>query len=91
MPNVRQLGRAIDDSKALGKVLGASETVVIGEDASVIKFDYQVGGETIANIGIIGPDRMDYKSLIGALYSLKNTVEENRKLEGGKNDRKRIN
>lgn len=90
MPNVRQLGKVIDDGKALAAVLGASETVVIGEDASIIKFDYQVGGETIANIGIVGPDRMDYKNLIGALYSLKNVVEENRKMEGGKNDRKRI-
>ena len=37
------------------------------KSCSVVKADYKIGGKQIASIGVIGPERMDYSSVAGAL------------------------
>ncbi|MBQ0017561.1 MAG: heat-inducible transcription repressor HrcA [Clostridiales bacterium] len=62
------------------------------ENCSVIKAEYRIKGNTIASIGVIGPERMDYGKTAGALKFI---VEELNKIymlespdskEGGKNE-----
>ena len=93
---VRTLGRVMEDQETLQKAMASDGQVVIGtevaedlKDTSIIKFDYQIAGERVASVGILGPERMDYKSLITALYSLLSTTAENRLIEGGDNGRGR--
>ena len=95
---VKKLGAAIENDQTINQVLSQTDSVVIGAEvqlddlagSSVIKFDYKIGGERIASVGILGPERMDYKALIGALYALLSTTVENRKLTGGKSPPLRI-
>lgn len=47
------------------------------KNCSVIKADYKVDGSTVASIGIIGPERMDYSRTAGALKFI---VEELNKI-----------
>ena len=55
-------------------------------DSSIIKFNYNICGENVASIGLVGPDRLDYKQLIIALYALLSQTKEQRLLTGGKKD-----
>lgn len=93
---VRQISQAVSDDATMRKALDADDTVVIGAeidqeklaDSSIVKFNYQVCGENIASIGLVGPDRIDYKQLIIALYALLSQTKEQRLLEnkGGKHE-----
>ena len=88
---VKKLGHVIESDETLSRVLESGDNVMIGDeidapdlsDSSVIKFDYKIGGDAVLRVGIIGPERMDYKTLIGALHSLMRTTEANRKIRGG--------
>jgi transcriptional regulator of heat shock response len=94
----REVGRAIEDDQTVDRLMSVQDSVVIGTEiasedlqgSSVIKFDYKVGGESVASVGILGPERMDYKKLIVALYSLMSATVENRKLNGGQGPPKQI-
>lgn len=93
---VRQISKAVSDDAMMSKALDADDTVVIGAeidndalaDSSIVKFNYNVCGENIASIGLVGPDRIDYKQLIIALYALLSQTKEQRLLEnkGGKSE-----
>lgn len=94
---VRQISKAVSDDATMSKALDADDTVVIGAeiddellaDSSIIKFNYNVCGENVASIGLVGPDRIDYKQLIIALYALLSQTKEQRLLvnqTGGKNE-----
>ena len=94
---VRQISKAVSDDVTMSKALDADDTVVIGAeiddqllaDSSIIKFNYNVCGENVASIGLVGPDRIDYKQLIIALYALLSQTKEQRLLvnpTGGKNE-----
>jgi heat-inducible transcriptional repressor len=74
--------KKISSAMDCDKVLESDEVVSIDE-SSVVKFDLEVGGESIARVGILGPERMDYKRLIAGLYSLMSTAKEIEKIEGG--------
>lgn len=85
---VRQISKAVSDDATMSKALDADDTVVIGAeidnnlaDSSIVKFNYNVCGENIASIGLVGPDRIDYKQLIIALYALLSQTKEQRLLE----------
>lgn len=89
---VKRLGEAFEDDEIFTQMLTQPDTVIIGgeldknpglENSSIIKFDYKIANESIASVGIWGPERMDYKALIGALYSLTKTTMENRALGVG--------
>ena len=97
---VRQISKAVSDDATMSKALDADDTVVIGAeiddqmlaDSSIIKFNYNVCGENVASIGLVGPDRIDYKQLIIALYALLSQTKEQRLLvnqTGGKKDEKK--
>ncbi len=47
----------------IGNEIGVAEL----EDCAIAKADYQINGESIASIGIIGPQRMDYIKIASAL------------------------
>jgi heat-inducible transcriptional repressor len=87
---IRKITKAVGDDKAMKKALDAEESVVIGAeidenvlaDSSIVKFNYNVCGENIASIGLVGPDRIDYKQLIIALYALLSQTKEQRLIEG---------
>lgn len=91
---VKRVGEAFEDDETFTQVLAQNDTtVLIGgeldqmsglENSSIIKFNYKIENESIASVGILGPERMDYKALIGALYSLTTAAVENRKLAAGK-------
>lgn len=91
---VRQISKAVSDDATMSKALDADDTVVIGAeiddkmlaDSSIIKFNYNICGENVASIGLVGPDRIDYKQLIIALYALLSQTKEQRLLTGGKQD-----
>ena len=92
---VKSLGALMENEETLEKAMSTDAQVVIGteispdlKDTSIIKFNYQIAGERVASVGILGPERMDYKALITALYSLLNTTAENRLLKGGNDGRK---
>ncbi len=96
---IRQISKAVSDDATMSKALDAEDTVVIGAeidnnilaDSSIVKFNYNVCGENIASIGLVGPDRIDYKQLIIALYALLSQTKEQRLLtdnKGGKNEGK---
>lgn len=47
------------------------------ESCSVVKAEYKIKGNTVASIGVIGPERMDYGKTVGALKFI---VEELNKI-----------
>lgn len=51
------------------------------QDCAVATTDYQVGGESIASIGIIGPQRMDYARIASALKFVVGEFENMRAIE----------
>jgi heat-inducible transcriptional repressor len=88
---IRKISIAVNDDEAINKALESDDSVVIGAevddgilgDSSIVKFNYKVCGENIASIGLIGPERIDYKNLIIALYALLGQVKERRLITGG--------
>ncbi len=59
------------------------------ESCSVVKAEYKIKGNTVASIGVIGPERMDYGRTVGALKFIveelnKLNLIENDNLKGGK-------
>ncbi len=56
-----------DDSSDVSFQIGNEIPVQELQDCSIAKADYQVDGESIASIGIIGPQRMDYAKIASAL------------------------
>ena len=75
---VKRLGRAIEDDITAEELLEKEGAIVIGaeleneklESTSVVKFNYKIDGVAVASVGIVGPERMDYKQLISALHAL---------------------
>ncbi len=60
------------------------------KDCSVIKAPIHVGGQTVASIGVIGPKRMDYALIAGALNYVTNELHKQELLtEKGGNDVKK--
>ena len=47
--------------------IGAEIPIKDLQDCAIAQADYQVDGQSIASIGIIGPQRMDYAKIAGAL------------------------
>ena len=56
-----------DDSAEVSFKIGKEIPVEELQSCSIAKADYQVDGESIASIGIIGPQRMDYAKIASAL------------------------
>ena len=56
-----------DDSADISFQIGNEIPVEELQDCTIAKADYQIDGESIASIGIIGPQRMDYAKIASAL------------------------
>ena len=57
----------IDSNNDVSFQIGSEISVKGLEDCSIARADYQVGDESVASIGIIGPQRMDYAKIASAL------------------------
>lgn len=98
LENAKRVLDVLEDDKKLEQIfdLSSSEEITfsIGEEnksedlnsCSVIKANYQVNGENIAQIGVIGPERMDYAKIAGALKYIVDEIKNLEKIEGGDYD-----
>jgi heat-inducible transcriptional repressor len=59
-----------NNSEKIQVVIGAENKLALLEDCSVIKADYNVGGQNFGSIGIIGPKRMDYSQAVSVLSGI---------------------
>ncbi len=57
----------VDETGEVSFKIGAEIPVKDLQDCAIARADYQVGDESVASIGIIGPQRMDYAKIAGAL------------------------
>ncbi|MDR1558869.1 MAG: heat-inducible transcriptional repressor HrcA [Clostridiales bacterium] len=59
-----------NNSEKIQVVIGAENNLALLEDCSVIKANYNVGGQNFGSIGIIGPKRMDYSQAVSVLSGI---------------------
>lgn len=57
------------------------------ESCSVVKAEYKIKGNTVASIGVIGPERMDYGKTVGALKFIVEELNKINLLETDKDKR----
>lgn len=93
--NAKKVLDILEDDKKLEQIFDSSEseeiTFSIGEEnqseelnsCSVVKANYLVGGENIAQIGVIGPQRMDYAKIAGALKYIVDEMKNLDKIDKG--------
>lgn len=76
----KQLINAVsfEDNNEISFSIGSENQSEALEGCSVVKAHYNIDGENVASIGIIGPERMDYSKVASAL---KYIVEEMKTLE----------
>ncbi|MBE5746523.1 MAG: heat-inducible transcription repressor HrcA [Clostridiales bacterium] len=76
----------IFDTDSMGEITFSIGNENANEDlsnCSVIKANYSVDGENIAQIGVIGPERMDYAKIAGALKYIVDEMKNLTKLDKG--------
>ena len=87
----------IEDESKIKQVVSCDEdgiSISIGseneeeslKECSVVKAPIQVDGETVASIGVIGPKRMDYALIAGAISYVKSELNKQNLLEGKKGE-----
>ncbi len=84
LTNPSEIGQLFDDFSSEGEVsfkIGAEIPVAELQECAIAKADYQVDGESIASIGIIGPQRMDYQKIASALKFVVGEFENLKKLD----------
>ena len=57
----------LDEDNDVTFKIGSEIPVADLQECAIARADYQVDGESIASIGIIGPQRMDYAKIASAL------------------------
>jgi heat-inducible transcriptional repressor len=67
--------------RLIGESVAADVSVRIGqenpiglEDAAVVTSGYQIGDQTVARLGVVGPTHMNYPSTMGAVIAVSNYV-----------------
>ena len=93
--NAKKVFNVLEDNEKLENLFEENSlediTFSIGEEnvsedltnCSVIKANYNVNGENIAQIGVIGPERMDYAKIAGALKYIVDEMKNLTKLDKG--------
>jgi len=93
--NAKKVLNVLEDNEKLETIFDNSETgkitFSIGEEnlsedlssCSVIKASISENGENIAQIGVIGPERMDYAKIAGALKYIVDEMQNLTKLDKG--------
>ena len=74
---IKEVFNQVDNGEELSFSIGNENKHEELENCSVIKADYKIEGNTVASIGVIGPERMDYGKTAGALKFI---VEELNKI-----------
>ena len=75
----------ISDKDSMSEILQSGESSIefsvrIGKEdngvdkCAIITAEYKLGDEVIGQAGVIGPERMDYKKVIGVLDYMKKTI-----------------
>jgi len=59
-----------NNSEKIQIVIGSENHLALLEDCSVIRANYNVGGQNFGSIGIIGPKRMDYSQAVSVLSGI---------------------
>jgi len=59
-----------DNSEKIQVVIGSENNLALFEECSLIKSNYNVGGQNFGSIGIIGPKRMDYSQAVSVLSGI---------------------
>jgi heat-inducible transcriptional repressor len=59
-----------DGGESVQIVIGAENNIENMQGCSIIKTNYNIGGQTRGSIGIIGPTRMDYPQVVAVLNSI---------------------
>ena len=85
LTNPSEIGQLFDDfsdnSDEVSFKIGAEIPLEELQECAIAKADYQVDGESIASIGIIGPQRMDYQKIASALKFVVGEFENLKKLD----------
>ncbi len=84
LTNPVEIGQLFDDFASEEDVafkIGAEISVAELQECAIAKADYLVDGESIASIGIIGPQRMDYQRIASALKFVVGEFENLKKLD----------
>ncbi|MCL2621730.1 MAG: hypothetical protein FWD32_01710 [Firmicutes bacterium] len=88
LEQIKDITKIIENKEKVEEVLSKSG-VIIGnesgqvelEGSSIISIDCEVGGKNVAKLGILGPERMDYKKLLTALFALVSQTESAMQLQ----------
>ncbi len=100
MKNAKTILTFLDDAENVENIFkdGSNEKddleIIIGKEnereelknCSIIKANYNVDGENVASIGVIGPERMDYLKLSSALKYIVAEIKTLNKLSENKED-----
>ncbi len=73
-----------DDDNEISFTIGKENNSEDLKSCSVVKANYKIGGKQIASIGVIGPERMDYSSVAGALKVIMNELNKLNLLQDSK-------
>jgi len=87
LEKVKNLFRVFEENQYLKKLMHSSHeglSVTIGgenklkefQNCSVISATYQINGETIGTIGVIGPTRMDYAKVVAVVDSMTRSLND---------------
>ena len=65
-----------DDADGIQIYIGDENQVEAMKDCSVVTATYELGEGMKGTIGIIGPKRMDYETVVGTMHTMMNRMEE---------------
>ena len=77
-----------EDDNEISFTIGKENNSEDLKSCSVVKANYKIGGKQIASIGVIGPERMDYGSVAGALKVIVSELNKLNLLEKSNTDKK---
>lgn len=90
MEDDEQIKKAFETetSEELSFTIGKENEISELENCSVVKAEYKIHGNTIASIGVIGPERMDYGKTAGALKFIVEELNKLSLLDNSQSDKK---
>ena len=89
LSNPKDLEQIFDepDDEEISFRIGTEIPVTELQDCAVARADYTIDGESIASIGIIGPQRMDYAKIASALKFVVGEFANLKALDSNKGDK----
>lgn len=65
-----------EDSEGVQVTIGKENPYADIQDLSVVKATYQVGGQVVGSIGVVGPTRMDYARMVAMVELIASALSE---------------